>query len=245
MSAPARERGGRSERAAAAGPGGVARVAVLVSGSGSNLEALLECLNRAPGAPARVAHVVASRAGIPALARAERAGVSATVLSDDAAWSGGRALLDALREAEAHLVVLAGFLRLVPPVAVRAFRGRMVNVHPALLPSFGGPGMYGRRVHEAVLHSGARVTGATVHFVDEAYDRGPIIAQWPVPVLEGDDPPRLAARVLEAEHRLLPEVVVALARGEVRLDGARCRWLRPWFQGSRFRLVAAEAEPTG
>jgi folate-dependent phosphoribosylglycinamide formyltransferase PurN len=134
-------------------------------------------------------------------------------------------------------VVLAGWLRLVPEPVVRAYRGRMVNIHPALLPSFGGEGMYGRRVHEAVLRSGARVTGPTVHFVDEAYDEGAIIAQWPVPVREGDDPERLADRVLEREHRILPEVVAALARGEVRLDEeGRARWERPWFPGGRFVL---------
>jgi folate-dependent phosphoribosylglycinamide formyltransferase PurN len=109
------------------------------------------------------------------------------------------------------LIVLAGYLRLVPPGIVARFRGRIINIHPALLPGFGGKGMYGRRVHEAVLASGARESGATVHLVDEVYDRGPILGQVRVPVLPGDDPERLAARVLEAEHRLLPAVVLAAA----------------------------------
>jgi folate-dependent phosphoribosylglycinamide formyltransferase PurN len=109
------------------------------------------------------------------------------------------------------LVVLAGYLKLVPPGVVTRYRGRILNVHPALLPAFGGKGMYGRRVHEAVLASGARESGATVHLVDEVYDRGPILGQVRVPVLPGDDPERLAARVLEAEHRLLPAVVLAAA----------------------------------
>ena len=95
---------------------------------------------------------------------------------------------------------------------MRAFRDRMLNIHPALLPEFGGPGMYGRRVHEAVLASGARLTGATVHLVDEQYDHGPIVAQWPVPVRPGDTPEGLAARVLEVEHRLLPAVVGFVSR---------------------------------
>jgi folate-dependent phosphoribosylglycinamide formyltransferase PurN len=95
----------------------------------------------------------------------------------------------------------------------------MLNVHPALLPAFGGQGMYGHRVHEAVVASGVRVTGATVHFVDEHYDRGPIIAQWPVPVFAGDTPGTVAVRVLEVEHQLFPRVVAAVAAGHIALDG--------------------------
>jgi folate-dependent phosphoribosylglycinamide formyltransferase PurN len=109
------------------------------------------------------------------------------------------------------LVVLAGYLKLVPPEVIAHYRGRIINVHPAPLPAFGGRGMYGRRVHEAVLRSGARESAATVHLVDEEYDRGAVLARAPVPVLPGDDPDRLAARVLEAEHRLLPAVVLAAA----------------------------------
>ena len=111
--------------------------------------------------------------------------------------------------------MLAGYLKLVPAAAVARFRWRMINIHPALLPAFGGPGMYGPSVHEAVLASGAALSGATVHYVDEQYDRGPIIAQWPVPVRPDDTAASLAERVLAAEHRLLPRVVRALAvRGE-------------------------------
>jgi folate-dependent phosphoribosylglycinamide formyltransferase PurN len=110
------------------------------------------------------------------------------------------------------LVVLAGYLKLVPADAVSAFDGRMINIHPALLPSFGGPGMYGIRVHRAVLASGATISGATVHLVNAEYDRGPIVAQWPVPVQPGDTPEALAARILEVEHLLLPAVVLAAAR---------------------------------
>ncbi len=124
-------------------------------------------------------------------------------------------LLAALGDAE--LVVLAGYLKLVPAPVVARFRQRMVNIHPALLPDFGGPGMYGPRVHEAVLACNATESGATVHFVDEHYDRGPIIAQRRVPVLPGDTTETLAHRVLEAEHVLLPEVVMQLAR---RIQGA-------------------------
>jgi folate-dependent phosphoribosylglycinamide formyltransferase PurN len=131
------------------------------------------------------------------------------VLSDpnDAA-----ALISLLREAEIDLVVLAGYLKLVPAEVVRAFSGMMINLHPALLPSFGGKGMYGSRVHQAVLDSGATVTGVTVHIVSEEYDKGPIVAQWPVPVAAGDTPETLAARIHPVEHKLLPAVVEAAAR---------------------------------
>ena len=190
------------------------RVAVLASGGGSNLQALIDRF-QAPDAPARVELVVASRAGIGAVARAERAGIAATVAD-------GRVLGDALAdhllvELERHrieMVVLAGYLSLVPAEVVVRFRGRMLNVHPALLPAFGGRGMYGMRVHRAVLESGARVSGATVHEVDDRYDEGRIVAQWPVPVFPGDTPESLAARVLAVEHRILPLAVEARSLGQ-------------------------------
>ena len=184
------------------------RVAVLASGGGTNLQALLDALHDSP--LARVARVVSNRPDAGALERARRAGVPATVLRDPADPS---ELLAAL--ADADLTVLAGYLKLVPPAVVARFRWRMINIHPALLPAFGGPGMYGRRVHEAVLASGAAESGATVHYVDEQFDRGPIIAQARVPVRPDDTPDTLAARVLDAEHALLPRVVLELARRAV------------------------------
>ena len=123
----------------------------------------------------------------------------------------GAALTRVLREHGVELVVLAGYLKLVPADVVAAFPDRMINIHPALLPAFGGHGMYGPRVHQAVLASGATLSGATVHLVNAEYDRGPILAQWPVPVRPGDTAESLAARVLEVEHRLLPAVVLAAA----------------------------------
>ena len=184
---------------------GPVRVAVLVSGGGTNLQALLDALHDSP--IARVARVISSRPDTGALARARSAGVPTTVLRD----AGDPAELQSAL-ADAQLVVLAGYLKLVHPSVVARFRGRMINIHPALLPDFGGPGMYGRRVHEAVLASGAKESGATVHFVDEEFDRGAVIAQERVPVQHGDTAETLAARVLEAEHRLLPKVVLDLAR---------------------------------
>ncbi len=109
------------------------------------------------------------------------------------------------------MVLNAGYLKLIPPSVVRRFSGRMLNLHPALLPSFGGKGMYGRRVHEAVLEAGVRLSGVTVHFVNEEYDRGQILAQWPVAVVPGDTPETLAARIHQVEHRLYPAAADRLA----------------------------------
>ena len=192
------------------------RVAVLASGAGSDLQSLLDA--EARGAlGAHVALVVSHRAGAGALTRAAAAGVpGATVAADG---QDAEQLLALLARHAVELVVLAGWLKRVPGAVVRAFRDRMLNIHPALLPEFGGPGMYGRRVHEAVLASGARLSGATVHVVDEQYDHGPVVAQWPVPVRPGDAPEDLAARVLAVEHRLLPAVVRCVSR-----RGAVPRW---------------------
>lgn len=196
------------------------RVAVLASGGGSNLQALIDRFHADPRSPARVALVVGGREGIGALERAARAGVEAVVLDGRALGEEAFAerLLAELEGRGIGLVVLAGWLQLVPAAVVARYRGRMLNVHPALLPAFGGRGMYGMRVHRAVIESGARVSGATVHLVDDRYDEGPILAQWPVPVLPGDTPETLAARVLRVEHRILPLAVEALARGAP--DGA-------------------------
>ena len=217
------------------------RVGVLASGSGSNLQALLDRFNLGDDPSARVVLVVGSRPGIRALDRARKAGVRAEVLPATAQGpeedpEGDEAfLLRRLGEADVQLVVLAGYLRLIPASVVRAFWGRMINIHPALLPSFGGHGMYGRRVHEAVIDRGCKVSGVTIHFVSEEYDRGPIVAQWPVPVMEDDDSDALAARVLRVEHRLLPAVVSGIARGRLSLSSAgRAEWAAPLHGAETF-----------
>jgi formyltetrahydrofolate-dependent phosphoribosylglycinamide formyltransferase len=183
-------------------------VAVCVSGRGSNLAALVWALG--PAAPARVVLVLSDRPSAGGLEVARQAGVPTAVLQDT---SSAAEWLAVLRPAAVDFVVLAGFLKQVPAPVVSAYRGRIINIHPALLPEHGGPGMYGLRVHRAVLARGDRESGATVHEVTERYDEGPILAQARVPVLAGDTPERLAERVLEVEHRLLPAAVLAAARG--------------------------------
>jgi phosphoribosylglycinamide formyltransferase-1 len=137
------------------------------------------------------------------------------------------ALAEAFERAEVDLICLAGYMRLLTPDFVRRFAGRMMNIHPGLLPAFGGKGYYGRRVHEAVLESGAKFTGITVHFVDNEYDHGPIILQRVVAVEEGDTPETLAQRVLAEEHRAYPEAVRLFAEDRLRIEGRRVRVLSP------------------
>lgn len=180
--------------------------AVFASGSGTNLQALLD--HETPNGAYRIVLVISDREGAGALGRAQAAGRVTRVIE-----VGGRppeevatetlALLDSLG---VGAIFLAGYLRLIPPEVVAAYRRRILNIHPALLPAFGGKGMFGERVHEVVLASGAEVSGATVHYVDEEYDTGPIVGQWSVRVFPGDDPTALAARILSVEHLLYPAV---------------------------------------
>lgn len=187
--------------------------AVFASGSGTNFQALLD-REAAGGAAWSTRLLVSDRDTAGALERARGAGAGVTVIpvKDRDPADVEAETLDALEGAGVRLILLAGYLRLIPAGVVRRFRRRILNVHPALLPAFGGKGMYGRNVHEAVLASGARLSGPTVHFVDERYDEGNIVAQWPVPVQPGDTPESLAARVLEAEHLLYPMAAQHLAR---------------------------------
>ena len=183
-------------------------IAILASGRGSNFTALHDALP--DDGPGRIALVISNREDAPVLERARERGIAAASTARDGRDAAG--LLALLRQHGIELVVLAGYLKRVPDEIVAAWRGRVLNVHPALLPAFGGPGMYGHHVHEAVIASGARISGATVHLVDEQYDHGAIVAQWPVPVRPGDTAASLGARVLEIEHRLLPAAVIAACR---------------------------------
>lgn len=218
---------------------------MLASGRGTNARALIEHQESLGTLRAgAVSLVLSDRADAAVLELALVAGIPAAYLARPAA---GEEVLATLREHDIEMIVLAGYLRLVPLEVVRAFAGRIVNVHPALLPAFGGKGMYGRRVHEAVLAAGVRVTGATVHFVDELYDRGAIIAQWPVPVRADDTPDSLASRVLAVEHLLLPRAVEAIAGSRIQL-GADGRALGA-FEGlpdtCAFTIVASAEDVLG
>ncbi|HUF13525.1 MAG TPA: phosphoribosylglycinamide formyltransferase [Longimicrobiales bacterium] len=196
------------------GPQGPTPVAVLASGGGTNLQALIDHFKGpSSSACARIALVVSDRPDAGALERATRAGIASEVVEVRGRDSAevARELLALFERHDIGIVALAGFLRLVPVEIVRHFRGRIVNVHPALLPAFGGAGYYGARVHRALIEAGVTVTGATIHLVEEEYDTGRILAQWPVPVLAADTPETLAARVLEVEHVLYPVVLEALA----------------------------------
>jgi phosphoribosylglycinamide formyltransferase 1 len=187
-------------------------VAVFASGGGTNLQALLD--REAGGTAYRVALVVSDRPDAGALARARTAGRPVVVIpvKDRPPDEVETQALDALRDHRVEMILLAGYLRLVPLGVVRAFDRRMLNVHPALLPAFGGAGMWGMHVHRAVLEAGVDTSGLTVHFVAEDYDTGSILAQWPVPVLPDDDPDTLARRILRVEHALYPEAADCLAR---------------------------------
>lgn len=190
------------------------RIGVLASGGGSNLQALIDHFRLVSSGRGAVAFVASNREDAGALVRARDAGIRAATVASP---GDGDALLGLLRDAGVELVVLAGYLKHVPLAVVRAYHGRMLNVHPALLPSFGGAGMFGTRVHAAVIAHGAALTGVTVHFVNEEFDRGAIVAQWPVAVREDDSAETLAARVLRTEHRLLPLCVEGVAAGEITL----------------------------
>jgi phosphoribosylglycinamide formyltransferase 1 len=185
------------------------RIAVLASGRGSNMQAIIDHFdNLARERIAKVVLVASNKAESPALIRAATASID--IAHFDAA-DDGSALLALLEKFRVDLVVLAGYLKRIPSRVTRAYSGRMLNIHPALLPAFGGDGMYGARVHEAVLASGARETGVTVHLVDAEYDRGPIVAQWRVPVNPSDTLESLAARVLDVEHAIYPRAVEMVA----------------------------------
>jgi phosphoribosylglycinamide formyltransferase-1 len=199
------------------------RVAVLLSGSGTSLENLLEHIDTGD-VPAEVVVVISSKPDAYGLERARRRGIPAVAVSrkehpdlDDF----NDALHAALDEHDVELVTLLGFLSLFQ---LRGrYEGRTLNVHPALIPAFSGQGCYGHRVHDAVLATGVKLTGATVHFTDEEYDHGPILLQEAVPVLEDDTAETLAARVQAAERRLVPEAIRLIAEGRVEIkDGRTC-----------------------
>lgn len=192
-------------------------IAVFGSGRGSNFKAIMDAVERGRITGARVRLVLSnnSQAGILDLARTH--GIPAVHLSrKQFADEGGyvSALLDVLHAHEANFIALAGYMKRVPPPVIAAYRNRIINIHPALLPKFGGQGMYGIHVHEAVIAAGESVSGATVHMVDEEYDGGAIVLQKRVSVADNDTPETLAARVLAIEHEIYPEAIRMLAQAE-------------------------------
>lgn len=198
------------------------KIVVLVSGGGTNLQALIDAQRRGEIKNGEITCVIASKQGAYALTRAEKAGIKTRVIErkqypDSKTFSAD--LLAALKEEEADLVVYAGFMTIVDRMVSEAFPYRMMNVHPALIPSFCGKGFYGLHVHEAVLKSGVKVTGATVHFVNEVCDGGAIILQKAVDVKNGDTPESLQKRVMEeAEWRILPKAVSLFCEDRIKVE---------------------------
>ena len=199
------------------------KIAVMVSGGGTNLQAIIDAVESGKIRDTQIVRVISNKADAKALKRAADHGIPAQAVvrkdyPDKAAFH--TALMDAVDAAGADLIVLAGFLVVLPPEMIRRYRRRIINIHPSLIPSFCGDGFYGLRVHEAALARGVKVTGATVHFVDEGTDTGPIIAQKAVEVKEGDTPEELQLRVMqEAEWILLPSVIDAVASGKLKIGG--------------------------
>ena len=196
------------------------RVAVLVSGGGTNLQALLESEQRGENPNGKIVLVVASKPGVYALERAANFGVESAVVSRrDYASSADfdAALLGVLQAHDIDVIVLAGFLSVLGERVIAAYRNKIINVHPSLIPSFCGPGFYGLKVHEAALARGVKLTGATVHLVNEECDGGPILLQKAVDILPGDTPEVLQKRVMEqAEWKLLPKAVAMVCSGEIK-----------------------------
>ncbi len=195
------------------------RVGVMVSGGGTNLQAILDAVDNGTITNAKIAVVISNNPGAYALERAKSRGIEAVCLSPKSFESReafNKAFLAKVDEYELDLIVLAGFLVTIPAAMIAKYRNRIINVHPSLIPSFCGVGYYGLKVHEAALARGVKVTGATVHFVDEGVDSGPIILQKAVEVLPGDTPEVLQRRVMEqAEWVILPEAIQMIANGRV------------------------------
>ena len=204
------------------------KAAVLVSGGGTNLQAIIDAKASGLIRNAEISLVISNNPSAYALTRAKNAGIKASCISPsefDSREAFNKALTDALIEAEVDLVVLAGFLVIIPYEMVEKFRNRIINVHPSLIPSFCGTGCYGLKVHEKALSRGVKITGATVHFVDEGTDTGPIILQKAVEVKDDDTAEILQKRVMEeAEWKILPEAIELVASGQVKVvDGKTVR----------------------
>lgn len=201
------------------------RLVVLVSGGGTNLQAIIDRIADGTITNTEIAAVISNNHGVKALERAEQAGIPAVCVSPkdyEEREAFNRALLETVDSFQADLIVLAGFLVVIPEIMIEKYENRIINIHPSLIPAFCGTGYYGLKVHEAVLARGVKVTGATVHFVDKGTDTGPIILQKAVEVQENDTPKLLQQRVMEeAEWKLLPQAIHLIAQGKVRVVNGR------------------------
>ena len=205
---------------------GKTKIGVLASGGGTNLQAIIDACERGE-IKGDVAVVISDKSDAFALERARKKNIPAIHIPPKGLKREEHEKLvdEAMSKHGADLVVLAGYMRILTPWLIEKYRGRMMNVHPALLPSFGGEGMYGEHVHEAVLRSGCKVSGCTVHFVSTEVDGGPIILQESVPVLDDDTPESLANRIHPVEHRLYVKAVALYAAGKLKMEGRRVRTL--------------------
>lgn len=203
------------------------KIAVLISGGGTNLQAVIDSLQEGRITNAEISLVISNKEDAYGLKRAEKAGIRTAVLSPKSFESRAdfdRALMEMLEQAGIDLVVLAGYLVIIPSTLVEKYRNRMMNIHPSLIPSFSGTGAYGLKVHEQVLERGVKVTGATVHFVDEGTDTGPIILQKAVAVRDEDDAQSLQQRVMEeAEWKILPEAIRLFCNNKLFVEGTKVR----------------------
>lgn len=186
------------------------RITVLVSGGGTNLQAVIDGIEDGSLRDAKIVRVISSNPEAYALERAGKHNIETMVIGKTNYPDGGartKAMISALDEIKTDLVILAGYMSILEPELIEAYRGRIINIHPSLIPKFCGAGFYGKHVHEAVLAAGEKESGATVHYVDEGVDTGPVIIQEKVPVTDGDTAETLAARVLETEHKILRKAV--------------------------------------
>ena len=201
-------------------------IAVLVSGGGTNLQAIIDKLNSGKITNTNLKLVISNKKDAYALERAKKAGIEAKVISPkdfESREAFGEEMIRTLKAASIDLVVLAGYLVIIPPNIVNAFENKMINIHPSLIPSHCGPGYYGLKVHECVLARGNKITGATVHFVDEGTDSGPIILQKAVEVLDNDTPEVLQKRVMEeAEWHILPKAIDLIANDKIIVENGIC-----------------------
>jgi phosphoribosylglycinamide formyltransferase-1 len=198
------------------------KIAVLASGKGSNFLAILDAIKRGKIRNTQIVLVMSNNSGAGALAAARENRIPAVHISRTQFQSDedfNRAFLKTLNEFGTNFIALAGYMKMLDQVVIKAFKNRIVNIHPALLPAFGGKGMYGMHVHEAVITGKSKISGATVHIVDEEYDRGPIVLQKSVDVAPDDTPESLAAKVLAIEHELYPEAIRLFAEGRIQING--------------------------